>query len=127
MLKIKTLFDQISRKVVLTLLVSLFLLLSLPVASVQAAGYYSEKTHKVQIVKPFYSTKERKIVRDEVVRPFYSTQERRKEKVYTTPSSDDYTESGKRAGKLIPKDLETESRQKNSVNILKRTEEELDN
>jgi hypothetical protein len=125
MLKIKSIFDQISRKLVLSILVSLVLLLSLPVASVHASGYYSDKTHKVEIVRPFYSTKERKIVRDEVVRPFYSTQERRKEKVYTTPSSsDDYIESGKRAGEVIPKDLGTGSRQKNPVNMLKRKGEE---
>ncbi|MBD2293094.1 hypothetical protein H6G06_06240 [Anabaena sphaerica FACHB-251] len=128
MLEIKRLFNQMHRKVAIVMSAGLIWLMSLPMLPVQAAGYYSQKTHQVEITRPFFSTKERELVRTEPVRHYYSAQDRRKEKVYTTPEmGDDYIESGKRAGEVIPKELGTGSRQKNPINMLKRAGEELGN
>ncbi|TAF08901.1 MAG: hypothetical protein EAZ77_06215 [Nostocales cyanobacterium] len=128
MLEIKRLFNPIHRQVGIVILAGLIWLMGLPMLGVQAAGYYSQKNQKVDITQPYYSTKEHRVVKNDPVRPYYSTQDRRKEKVYTTPEmGDDYIESGKRAGEVIPKDLGTGSRQKNPVNMLKRAGEELGN
>jgi len=43
------------------------------------------------------------------------------------PMTDDYFESGKRAGEVIPKDLGTGSKQKNPIDMLKRAGEEVVN
>jgi hypothetical protein len=126
--KIKRLFNQKHRQLAIFMLAWLIWLIGLPMLSVQATGYYSDKNHKMEITRPYYSTKEGRLIIDEPVRPFYSIQDRRKEKVYTTPAiGDDYIESGKRAGEVIPKDLGTGSRQKNPINMLKRAGEELGN
>ncbi|MGM3306302.1 hypothetical protein ACSQ6I_10020 [Anabaena sp. WFMT] len=128
MMEIKRLFHQMHRQLALIILTSFIWLISLPMLSAQAAGYFSEKTHKVEITHPYYSTQDRRVAVNEPFRPFYSNQNRRKEKVYTTPEiGDDYIESGKRAGEVIPKDLGTGSRQKNPINMLKRAGEELGN
>jgi hypothetical protein len=128
MLEMKRLFNQMHRQIAIVMLACLIWLIGLPMLSAQAAGYYSLKNHKVEITRPYYSTKEHRLVRTEVVRPFYSNKDRVKAKVYTTPEmGDDYIESGKRAGEVIPKDLGTGSRQKNPINMLKRAGEELGN
>ncbi|MBD2625990.1 hypothetical protein [Trichormus variabilis] len=125
---IKRLFNQLSRHISLLILAGLIWLMGLPMLSVHADGFYSEKTHKTEMNKPFYSTKQRRIATNEPFKPYYSTQERHKQKVYTTPATEeDYIESGKRAGEVIPKDLGTGSRQKNPINMLKRAGEELGN
>ncbi|QYX30989.1 hypothetical protein [Sphaerospermopsis torques-reginae] len=128
MWEIKRLFNQIHRQLAIFMLAGLIWLIGLPMLSAQAAGYYSLKNQKPEITRPYYSNKAGRLVRTDVVRPFYSTKERGKAKVYTTPEiGDDYIESGKRAGEVIPKDLGTGSRQKNPLNMLKRAGEELGN
>ncbi|HLO86742.1 MAG TPA: hypothetical protein VK203_17315 [Nostocaceae cyanobacterium] len=111
------------------LLVSLVWIISLPVATVQAEGYYGNKAHKTDVRKPYYSTHDRVLTPEtEQFLPYYSSPERRKEKVYTTPrTGESYTESGRRAGEVIPKDLGTGARQKNPINMLKRAGEEITN
>ncbi|HLP91185.1 MAG TPA: hypothetical protein VK184_21725 [Nostocaceae cyanobacterium] len=125
----KSIFKQMFWKLTALFLVCLIAVISLPTASAQAQGYYSVKSHKVKVKRPYYSTPDR-IVTDETrpFLPYYSTQDRKKERVYTTPRTDEtYTESGRRAGEVIPPDLGTGARQKNPINMLKRAGEELTN
>lgn len=112
MLEISTIFNQLRRKITIVILASLVWLISLPATSVQADGYYSEKDHKADINKPYYSSKERRVTITESARPYYSTKDRKQERVIrTTPATgNDYIESGKRPGEVIPKDLETRNR-----------------
>jgi hypothetical protein len=105
MLEIQRKFNQLSHKITIVVLAGLIWLVSLPVASVQADGYYSEKTHKVEVTKPFYATKERKIAQTEPFKPYYATRDRQKVKANVQETTDDYIESGKRATEVIPKDM----------------------
>jgi hypothetical protein len=128
MLKMKFIWQRFCQQTAIVMLTCLVCLLSMPIAAVQAAGYYVEKTHHLETSRPYYSTKVHPRNRTENFLPYYSNQDRRKEKNYLTPSSgDDYIESGKRAGEVIPKELGTGIRQKNPVNMLKRAGEELGN
>ncbi|WP_242038855.1 hypothetical protein [Anabaena lutea] len=111
MLAIKRVLNQISRTISLFMLAGLIWLMGLPMLSVHADGFYSEKTHKIEMTKPFYSIKQRRIAINEPFKPYYSTQERHKQKVYITPTTEeDYIESRKGAGEVIPKNLGTGSR-----------------
>lgn len=127
MLEIKRVFSQLHRKFAIVVLASVIWLISLPAPLVQAAGYYSAENHQVEINRPYYTTKERRIAPTETNRPYYTTKERTKAKLNTPATGEDYIESGKRAGEVIPKDLGTGSRQKNPINMLKRAGEELGN
>lgn len=127
MLEIKSVFNRLRRKFAIVILACLIWLISLPAPLVQAAGYYSAENQKVEINRPYYANKERKVARTEANRPYYTTKERNKAKLNTPATSDDYVESGKRAGEVIPKDLGTGSRQKNPINMLQRAGEELGN
>ncbi len=102
---IKT-FHQLRRKIAVVLLAGLLAFISLPTTSVQAAGYYSGDYSSSSVI-------EEKIGRN----------------ANQTPNigGDEYIESGKRAGEVIPKDLGTGSRQKNPLNMLQRAGEELGN
>jgi hypothetical protein len=104
-------------------------IISLPTATVQAEGYYGNKSHKTDVRRPYYSTSDRTLTPEaRQFLPYYSSPERRKERVHTTPGTgESYTESGRRAGEVIPKDLGTGSRQKNPINMLKRAGEEITN
>lgn len=126
MLQIKTELNQMCRKFTIVILASLIWLISLPAPLVQAAGYYSAENQKVEVTRPYYATKER-TARYESSKPYYTTKERNKSKLNTPVIGDDYVESGKRAGEVIPKDLGTGSRQKNPINMLQRAGEELGN
>jgi hypothetical protein len=127
MLEIKRVFNQLHRKIFVVMLAALVWLISLPTISVQAEGYFSTKTHKVEVTKPYYTTRDRNLVQTEPSKPYYSTKERSKVKVTAPGTGDDYIESGKRAGEVIPKDLETGNRQKNPISMLKRASGELGN
>jgi hypothetical protein len=123
MLAIRNIFNQLQRKIALVMLAGLIWLISLPTNSVEAAGYYSVKDHKAEVVRPYYVTKERHIARTEQTTPYYATKNRR----HITTTGDDYIESGKRAAEVIPKELGTGKRQKNPITMLKRAGEEVTN
>jgi hypothetical protein len=128
MLEFKRLWHQICQKTAIIMLAGLIWLISLPTTPVQADGYYSNKAHRVEASRPYYSSKDRQFSRTDNFLPYYATQERKKEKNYLTPASpDDYFETGRRAGDVNPKDLGTSSRQKNGINILNRAGEEVTN
>ncbi|GAX37166.1 hypothetical protein [Nodularia sp. NIES-3585] len=98
MLKSQKIFTQLYRKLTMVLLASLVWLVTFPMTSVQADGYYSEK-NKAAITKPYYVDKERKVVVQKVpAKPYYSTKERKKAKVIikTPATTGDHIESGKR-------------------------------
>lgn len=111
MLTIKNILNQWRRKIALLVLSGLIWLISLPTNSVEATGYYSVKDHKTEVVKPYYTRKERPIARTETTRPYYTTQNRKR----ITTTGDDYIESGKRATEVIPKELGTDKRPKNPI------------
>ncbi|MBD2387290.1 hypothetical protein [Cylindrospermum sp. FACHB-282] len=111
MLEIKRIFNQLHRKLAIVMLASVIWLISLPAPLAQSAGYYSAETHKLEVTRPYYASKERKIARSEANRPYYTIKERNQSKLKTPATGDDYIESGKRAGEVIPKDLGTGSRQ----------------
>ncbi|MEA5618254.1 hypothetical protein VB711_10460 [Cronbergia sp. UHCC 0137] len=128
MLELKKLFNQSRQKISIILLACLVWIISLPAASVHATGYYSTKANHLEITRPYYSSKNRPVTRKASFIPYYSTKDRHKEKVYTTPGNgENYVESGRRAGEVIPNDLGTGSRQKNPINMLKRAGGELSN
>ncbi len=107
MLNIPQIFNKLHRQLTIVLLAGLIWLVSLPTAPVQAAGYYQEQDHGIAVSKPYYGTRERKIVvQTEAIKPYYSTKERKREKVIIkTPAAVDHTiESGKRGQEVIPKD-----------------------
>ncbi|MBE9198637.1 MULTISPECIES: hypothetical protein [unclassified Nodularia (in: cyanobacteria)] len=108
MLKAQQIFTQLCRKLTLVFLASLVWFVTFPTTSVQADGYYSERNHQGAITKPYYISKERQIVvQEEPAKPYYSTKERKKERVIIQ------TPEIVNGQKVIPKDLETRSRQKN--------------
>ncbi|YAF97430.1 MAG: hypothetical protein AB3A66_07170 [Nodularia sp. CChRGM 3473] len=115
MLENNKLFNQLRRQISLILLTALVWFISLPTSASQAAGYYSDKSHNVEISQPYYITKERRIlVQKEPAKPYYSTKDRKKEKVIikTPEAENNYIESGKRPGAMMPKDSEAGIRQK---------------
>lgn len=99
-------FHQLRRKIAVVLLAGLLAFISLPATSVQAAGYYSGDYSSSSVI-------EQKIGQNANHTPKIG--------------GDNYIESGKRAGEVIPKDLGTGSRQKNPLNMLQRAGEELGN
>lgn len=120
MLAIKNRLNQWQRIVASVVLVGLIWFMSLPTNSVEAAGYYVVKDHNSGVAAPYYTNKQRRIGYTEPTTPYYATQNRKK---HITRTSDDYIESGKRAGEVIPKELGTGKRQKNSVTMLRRSGE----
>ncbi|MFS0515909.1 hypothetical protein ACEYW6_14505 [Nostoc sp. UIC 10607] len=114
MLEIQRIFNQLRRKIAIVMLASLVWLISLPATSVQAEGYYSEKNHKVEVNKPYYTTKDRRVAQTESSKPYYATKERQKVKVKIPATGDNYIDSGKRATEGISRDSESESRLRNS-------------
>ncbi|MFH7028304.1 MAG: hypothetical protein ACHBN1_23615 [Heteroscytonema crispum UTEX LB 1556] len=102
MLAINRTLNKMRRQIATIMLAGLVWLISLPVTSAQAEGYFGEKNHNVQA-----TAKNLKNLPD--------------------TSGDDYIESGKRAAEVIPKDLGTGSRQKNPIDMLKRAGEEVGN
>lgn len=107
MLEISRVLNQLRRKIAVIILASLLSLISLPAASAHAVGYYSgdysSNTHVSKQKMGSYANTKPEI------------------------GGDDYIESGKRAAQAIPQELETGSRQKNPVEMLKRAGEELGN
>ncbi|RCJ19608.1 hypothetical protein A6770_05560 [Nostoc minutum NIES-26] len=111
MLAIQKRFNQLRRKVAFVLLAALVWIISLPTTSVQADGYYSEKSHKVEATPPYYSTKERRIAQSEHFKPYYTSKERHQKKVIRTqPQIGNDIESGRRAKEAIPRDLSSDRR-----------------
>lgn len=123
MLVIKNILHQWQRKIALFMSACLICLISLPITSVEAAGYYSLKDHNTEVGRPYYTIKERHITSNESRTPYYATKQRKN----ITNTGDDYVESGKRAAEVIPKELGTGKRQKNPLTMLKRAGEELTN
>ncbi|HYW19870.1 MAG TPA: hypothetical protein VE956_11270 [Nodularia sp. (in: cyanobacteria)] len=106
MLKAQKIFRQSYRKLTIVLLAGFIWFMSLPTSSVQAEGYYQEKSHNVAVSKPYYGNKSRKlIVQTEAIKPYYSTKERKQQKVMIkTPTTVDHSiESRKRSEEIIPK------------------------
>ncbi|MDH6058019.1 hypothetical protein [Umezakia ovalisporum] len=94
-------------QLVIVLVAGLLWFMTLPTAVVQAAGYYQGKNHNVEIAKPYYATKERKIlIETEPNKPYYSTKERKKERVIIkTPATKDHAiESGKGVEQMTHQD-----------------------
>jgi hypothetical protein len=102
MLAVNKNWNKMRRQIAAVMLAALIWLISLPVTSAQAEGYFGGKDQNVQS-----TAKNLKNLPD--------------------VSGDDYIESGKRAAEVIPKDLGTGSRQKNPVEMLKRAGEEVGN
>ncbi|MEA5567194.1 hypothetical protein [Anabaena sp. UHCC 0399] len=117
MLEIKHILHQWQRKIVLVMLTGLIWLISLPTNSVEATGYYSVKDHKAELVRPYYATRERHIAGTEITRPYYTTKDRTR----ITTTGDNYIESGKRGTEVMPKEIGTGKRQKNSIKRTFRT------
>ncbi|MFN6568129.1 hypothetical protein [Dendronalium sp. ChiSLP03b] len=111
MLAIQKRFNQLCRQVAIALLATLVWIISLPATSVQADGYYSEKSHKVEATPPYYSTKERRIAQSERFKPYYTSKERHQKKVIRTqPETGNNIESSRRTKETIPRDLGSERR-----------------
>jgi|GEM_PF-1362630 hypothetical protein len=128
MLATKRIFSQLRQRIALIILAALVWLIGLPMVPVQADGYYSVKDHKFETSRPYYATQERRLANTEASKPDYSTKERYQGRANIRQElGDEYIESGRRAGEVIPKDLGTGSRQKNPINMLKRAGEELGN
>ncbi|WP_191760122.1 hypothetical protein [Komarekiella delphini-convector] len=121
MLEIQRIFNLVRGKIGIVLLAGLVWLISLPAASVQADGYYSEKAHKVEVSKPYYFTKERKVTQTEHSKPYYATNNHQK-KANLAQTDDDYIEKGKRTTQSIPQELRSRSREKTEERRIIQTE-----
>ncbi|ARV59237.1 hypothetical protein BZZ01_11910 [Nostocales cyanobacterium HT-58-2] len=119
MLEINKIFHQLRRQFAVVLLAALVLFVSLPAPSSQAAGYYSGDYSSKEKTAPYYVTKGRATKAEEKMGRYANKR--------PNIGKDDYIESGKRAGEVIPKDLGTGTRQKNPLNMLQRAGEELGN
>ncbi|MBW4645549.1 MAG: hypothetical protein KME23_21615 [Goleter apudmare HA4340-LM2] len=115
MMEISKILNQFCRQITIVILTCLVWIISLPTTPVQADGYYSAKDHKVERNEPYYSLKERRVRVTETARPYYSTKDRKQERVIKTRPgiTDDYIDTGRRAGELTPQDLKTGNRSNN--------------
>jgi hypothetical protein len=108
MLEIQRIFDRFRRQIAIVLLFALVWIISLPTASVQANGYFSEKPRQVEATKPYFSVKNRIIAENEHFKPYYATKEHLKEKVIRNqPETSDRIENGRRVKEAIPRDLDS--------------------
>ncbi|MBW4688442.1 MAG: hypothetical protein KME40_25970 [Komarekiella atlantica HA4396-MV6] len=121
MLEIQKIFNAIRGKIGIVLLASLVWLISLPAASPQADGYYSEKAHQVELNKPYSFTKERRVTQTEHSKPYYATNNHQK-KANLAETDDDYIEKRKRTAQSIPQDLRSRSREKTEERRVIQTE-----
>jgi hypothetical protein len=115
MLEIKRIFHKIA-----FFMLAGFVWIMIPATKAQAAGYYSGDLS----TQDHYKLERAAHGNQAGVSPYFAN-----EKANLTPNigEDDYVESGKRAGEVIPKDLGTGSRQRNPVDMLKRAGEEVVN
>ncbi|QSJ17608.1 hypothetical protein JYQ62_01630 [Nostoc sp. UHCC 0702] len=111
MLEMQRIFNQFRRQIAILLLVTLVWIMSLPANSVQADGYFSNQSHRVEKTKPYYSTKERRLVQNEYYEPYYTSKERHREKaIRNQPQTGNEIDSGKRTKEVRPQDLGSRSR-----------------
>ncbi len=122
MLEIQRISDAMHRKIGIVLLAALIWLISLPMASVQAGGYYSEKAHKVEVSKPYYSTKERRRSQNEHSQPYYVTNNHQKQQTNVAETDENYIENEKRTAEGIPQNLRSRSRQKTEERRVRQNE-----
>ncbi|BAB75432.1 hypothetical protein ACN23B_18745 [Anabaena sp. FACHB-709] len=95
MLEPKDVLKQLFCKIGLFILAGLIWVISLPIISVEAAGYYGEKNHKVEVSRPYYTNKQRRIDRPQNSQPYYANKDRKKEKASIRTPDDEYTTSHK--------------------------------
>ena len=107
MLNIYSVLYQLGRKITVFILAGLVILMSLPTNSVMADGYYSEKNHRVEILPPYYTAKDRKIARTEPSQPYYATKERQQPKA--ARNYEYYLKTGKRENEVKSRNLETKN------------------
>jgi hypothetical protein len=103
MLQLPQILKNWHHQLAIFLLAGLLWWTGLPTGAVQAAGYYQAKDHHIEVVQPYYATKERKvIIETEPIKPYYSTKHRKTEKVIIkTPGAVDNTlEGGKQVEDL---------------------------
>lgn len=108
MLNIQSVLLQLSRKIAVFVLAGLVILISLPTNSVMADGYYSDKSHKVEKLPPYYTAKERRIIRNEPSKPYYANKERQQSQA--ARKYEDSLKTGKRENEMRSRDLETRNR-----------------
>jgi hypothetical protein len=101
MLQIPQILKNWHHQLAILLLAGLLWWTGLPEGAVQAAGYYQEKDHHIEMAKPYYATKERQvIIETEPIKPYYSTKHRKTEKVIIkTPGAVDNTLEGSKQEK----------------------------